>query len=59
LKIATEAETALYRIFDMQGRPLYAGYSKPVKMPAARAIVVEYTKNGAVKRRYIQNSSNR
>jgi hypothetical protein len=51
---ATEAETAYYRIFDMQGRPLFAGYRKPAKMPAARVIVVEYTTAGQPKRRYIQ-----
>ncbi len=51
---ATEAETAFYRIFDMQGRPLFAGYKKPAKMPAARVIVVEYTTAGQQKRRYIQ-----
>ena len=54
LNIATEAETAYYRIFDMQGRPLFVGGHKPAKMPAARVVVVEYTKNGALKRRYIQ-----
>ncbi|WP_367186290.1 Ig-like domain-containing protein, partial [uncultured Fibrobacter sp.] len=54
LNIATEAETSLYRIFDMQGRPLFVGGHKPAKMPAARVVVVEYTKNGALKRRYIQ-----
>ncbi len=51
---ATEAEIAYYRIFDMQGRPLFAGYRKPAKMPAARVIVVEYTTAGSVKRRYLQ-----
>jgi hypothetical protein len=54
LNLSTEAETGFYRIFDMQGRPLFAGEHKPAKMPAARVIVVEYTKNGALKRRYIQ-----
>ena len=54
MNLATEAETAFYLIFDMQGRPLYSGYQKPVKMPAARVIVVEYTKTGLVKRRYVQ-----
>jgi hypothetical protein len=38
----------------MQGRPLFAGYRKPAKMPAARVIVVEYTTAGQPKRRYIQ-----
>ena len=51
---ATEAETGLYRIFDMQGRPLFVGERKPAKMPAARVIVIECTKSGAMLRRYIQ-----
>jgi len=54
VNFAPEAETAFYRIFDLQGRPLFSGYQKPAKMPAAHVMVVEYTKNGAVKRRYIQ-----
>lgn len=54
LDIATEAETWLYRIFDMQGRPLFTGTAKPSKMPAARVAVIEYTKSGSVKKRYIQ-----
>ena len=51
---ATEAEAGFYRIFDIQGRPLFAGNRKPAKMPAARVIVVEYTTAGSVKRRYVQ-----
>lgn len=51
---STEAETGFYRIFDMQGRPLFAGEYKPAKMPAARVVVVEYSKSGALIRRYIQ-----
>ena len=54
MRIATEAEAGFYRIFDLQGRPLFAGLRKPAKMPAARVIVVEYTTAGSVKRRYIQ-----
>jgi hypothetical protein len=54
VNLAPEAETAFYRIFDLQGRPLFAGERKPARMPAAHVMVVEYTKNGAVKRRYIQ-----
>ena len=54
VNFATEAETAYYRMFDMQGRPLFAGYKKPAKMPAARVIVVEFTKSGTVKRRYLE-----
>jgi hypothetical protein len=54
VNLAPEAETAFYRIFDLQGRPLFSGIQKPAKMPAAHVMVVEYTKNGAVKRRYIQ-----
>jgi len=53
-RVATEAETSLYRIFDMQGRPLYVGESKPYKMPVSRVVVVEYTKSGSVKKRYVQ-----
>ena len=51
---ATEAETGFYRIFDLQGRPLFAGYQKPAKMPATRVMVVEYTTAGKVKRRYLE-----
>lgn len=47
-------QPATYRIFDMQGRPLFAGEYKPAKMPAARVVVVEYSKSGALIRRYIQ-----
>lgn len=54
VNFGTEAETAFYRIFDMQGRPLFAGVQKPAKMPAARVIVVEYTTAGKQKRRYLQ-----
>ena len=54
LNIATEAEAGFYRVYDMQGRPLFAGYKKPAKMPAARVIVVEYTTAGSLKRRYLQ-----
>ena len=50
----TEAETGFYRIFDLQGRPLFEGVQKPAKMPAAHVIVVESSKSGTVKRRYIQ-----
>ena len=50
----TDAQAAYYRIFDTQGRPLFVGYNKPAKMPAARVIVVEYTKAGIVSKRYIQ-----
>ena len=46
--------TAYYRIFDMQGRPLFSGMQKPNQMPAAHVIVIEYTKSGSVNRRYIQ-----
>ena len=48
-----EVETYNYRIFDMQGRPLYSGDRMPAKMPAAHVVVVEYTKAGSVKRSYI------
>jgi len=52
VNMATEAETAYYRIFDVQGRPLFTGYRMPAKMPAARVIVVEYTRAGRLIRRY-------
>ena len=51
---ATEAEAGFYRIFDIQGRPLYSGDRKPAKMPAAHVIVIEYTKTGKTLRHYIQ-----
>lgn len=51
---STEAETGFYRIFDMQGRPLFAGEHKPAKMPAARVVVVEFTRSGTMLRRYVQ-----
>jgi hypothetical protein len=54
MNLGIEAETAFYRIFDMQGRPLFSGNQKPAKMPAAHVMVVEYTKSGAIKHRYIQ-----
>ena len=51
---ATEAEAGFYRIFDLQGRPLFAGFQKPAKIPATRVMVVEYTTAGKVKRRYLE-----
>jgi pectate lyase len=51
---ATEAEAGYYRIFDMQGRPLYSGDRMPAHMPAARVIVVEFGKSGSLLRRYIK-----
>ncbi|MBR2272420.1 MAG: hypothetical protein IJ912_08905 [Fibrobacter sp.] len=51
---ATEAEAGYYRIFDMQGRPLYSGDRMPSHMPAIRIIVVEYSQKGTVMRRYVQ-----
>ena len=51
---ATEAEAGFYRIFDIQGRPLFAGNRKPAKMPAAHVIVIEYTSTGKTLHRYIQ-----
>ena len=51
---ATEAEAGFYRIFDMQGRPLYSGNRMPAHMPAARVIVVEFGKSGTLLRRYIK-----
>ena len=52
---STEAETGFYRIFDLQGRPLFSGYQMPAKMPAAHVMVVEYSKNGSVNRRYVKS----
>ena len=52
--VATEAEAGFYRVFDMQGRPLSTSLQKPAKIPGVRVIVVEYSKMGSVKRRYIQ-----
>jgi len=54
LNASTEAEAGFYRIFDLQGRPLFAGERKPAKMPAARVVVVEFTKAGTMLRRYVQ-----
>ena len=54
VRIATEAEAGFYRVFDLQGRPLSTSLQKPSKMPGVRVIVVEYSKKGSVKRRYIQ-----
>ena len=54
MNLGVEAETAFYRIFDLQGRPLFSGNQKPAKMSAAHVMVVEYTKSGAIKHRYIQ-----
>lgn len=34
----------------MQSRPLFIGEGKPVKKPAVRAIVIEYSKTGSVKK---------
>ena len=51
---ATEAEAGFYRIFDIQGRPLYSGNRKPARMPAAHVIVIEYSKTGKTLRHYIQ-----
>ena len=51
----TEAETAYYRIFDLQGRPLFTGMQMPARMPAAHVMVVEYSKNGSVNRRYVKS----
>ncbi|MCQ2106307.1 MAG: Ig-like domain-containing protein [Fibrobacter sp.] len=55
MQLSTEAEAGFYRVFDMQGRPLFSGERKPNRMPASRVVVVEYTKaNGIALRRYIQ-----
>ena len=55
VNLGTEAETAYYRIFDLQGRPLFTGMQMPAKMPAAHVMVVEYSKNGSVNRRYLKS----
>ena len=50
----SESTARIYRIFDMQGRPLYSGDRMPSHMPAVRVIVVEYSQKGTVMRRYVQ-----
>ena len=50
----SESTACFYRIFDMQGRPLYSGDRMPSHMPAIRVIVVEYSQKGTVMRRYVQ-----
>lgn len=55
MNLGTEAETAFYRVFDLQGRPLFTGKQMPAKMPAAHVMVVEYSKNGSVNRRYLKS----
>ncbi len=50
----SESTARIYRIFDMQGRPLYSGDRMPSHMPAIRVIVVEYSQKGTVMRRYVQ-----
>ena len=50
----SESTARFYRIFDMQGRPLYSGDRMPSHMPAIRVIVVEYSQKGTVMRRYVQ-----
>lgn len=45
---ATEAEASFYRIFDVQGHPLYVGEQMPNRLPASSAIVVEYGPRGQV-----------
>ena len=49
-------KTAFYRIFDLQGRPLFKGKTKPLKLPVSRAVVIEFTTAGKIKSRYIQTS---
>jgi len=45
---ATEAEASFYRIFDVQGHPLYVGEQMPNQLPASSVIVVEYGHRGQV-----------
>lgn len=54
LQLSTEAVSGFYRAFDLQGRPLYAGDKKPGKLKVARAIVVEYARDGSKIRSYLQ-----
>ena len=55
MELSTEAEAGFFRIFDMQGRPLYAGDTKPLQMPASRVIVIEYGNRGRILRSYVQS----
>jgi hypothetical protein len=49
-------KTAFYRIFDLQGRPLFKGKTKPLKLPVSRAVVIEFATAGKIKSRYLQTS---
>ena len=49
----TEAES--FGIFDLQGRPLYAGERLPAKMPATNVIIVEYGASGKIIRTYAKD----
>src|SRR5574344_2095327 len=45
---ATEAEAGYYRIYNVQGRPVYAGEKLPAKYPAGQSMVVEYGRDGKI-----------
>lgn len=45
---ATEAEAGYYRIYNVQGRPVYAGEKLPAKYPAGQSMVVEYGSDGKI-----------
>lgn len=47
--------TAKYRVFDMQGRPLYSGPNLP-KSFSSRAIVLEFGQNGKLLKKYLYQS---
>lgn len=44
---------AKYRLFDMQGRLLFAGKSLPNNFSSVRSIVVEYGASGKILRKYV------
>lgn len=50
----TDVKVAFYRIFDVQGRPVYAGKVLPKKISIERGVVLEYSSNGSIKRSYLR-----
>lgn len=57
LDYATETKAAYYRIYDLQGRPLYAGKSRPAGIFPQKTVTVEFNASGCVIRRYTKGSS--
>lgn len=55
IHFASEQKTAGYRVFDMQGRPLYSGPNLPEAF-STKAIVVEYGQNGKIVKKYLYPS---